>query len=90
MGVVVGDYDNDGDADLYVTNVGPNKLLENDGTGHFTDVTDRAGVGHEGWGTSGAFLDYDNDGDLDLFTTNYIEWSIGIEVVSSLSGRGIA
>ncbi len=81
MGVIVGDYDNDGDQDLYVTNLGPNALLRNDGDGTFTDVTESAGVGHEGWGTSGAFLDYDNDGDLDLFVTNYIEWSMGIEQV---------
>lgn len=79
MGVVVGDYDNDGDPDLYVTNFGPNVLLRNDGNGKFTDVTDRAGVGHAGWSTSGAFLDYDNDGDLDLFVVNYVNWSIGIE-----------
>ena len=79
MGVVVGDYDNDGDPDIYVTNFGRNALLRNDGNGQFTDVTDYAGVGHEGWATSGAFLDYDNDGDLDLFVTNYVDWSIGIE-----------
>ena len=79
MGVVVGDYDNDGDPDLYVTNFGSNVLLQNDTEGRFTDVTDLAGVGHEGWGTSGAFLDYDNDGDLDLFVTNYVDWSVAIE-----------
>jgi hypothetical protein len=62
-----------------VTNFGPNVLLRNDGDGRFTDVTARAGVGHEGWGTSGAFLDYDNDGDLDLFVTNYVDWSLAIE-----------
>ncbi len=87
MGVVVGDYDNDGDPDLYVTNLGPNALLRNDGQGKFTDVTDVAGVGHAGWGTSGAFFDYDNDGDLDLFVTNYVEWSLAIEQVCyGLSG----
>ena len=81
MGVVIGDYDNDGDTDIYVTNLGRNVLLQNDGAGSFVDVTDSAGVGHEGWGTSGAFFDFDNDGDLDLFVTNYIEWSLGIEQV---------
>ena len=81
MGVACGDYDNDGDVDLYVTNVGPNVLLRNDGTGRFTDVTDRAGVGHRGWGTSAVFLDYDADGDLDLYVCNYLEWSPATEQV---------
>ncbi|MCZ6697352.1 MAG: CRTAC1 family protein, partial [Planctomycetota bacterium] len=80
MGVTVGDYDNDGDPDLYVTNLGPNVLLRNDGSGVFTDVTDLANVGHGGWGASAAFLDYDNDGDLDLFVTNYLNWSPATEI----------
>jgi len=79
MGVTAGDYDNDGDVDLYVTNFGPNTLLRNDGAGRFTDVSVAAGVGHDGWGVSTAFLDYDADGDLDLFVANYVNWSIGIE-----------
>ncbi len=79
MGVATGDYDNDGDVDLYVTNVGPNVLLRNDGSGRFTDVTSLAGVGHTGWSTSAAFLDYDADGDLDLFVVNYIYWLINAE-----------
>ncbi len=80
MGVACGDYDNDGDVDLYVTNVGPNVLLRNEGDGRFTDVTDQAGVGHSGWGSSAAFVDYDHDGDLDLYVCNYLNWSVATEV----------
>lgn len=74
-GVAAGDYDGDGDQDLYVTNLGRNTLLRNDGDGRFTDVTDEAGVGDTGWGASAAFLDHDLDGDLDLFVCNYVAWS---------------
>jgi hypothetical protein len=84
MGAATADYDGDGDTDLYVTNVGPNVLLRNDGPGvndatTFTDVSAEAGVDHPGFGTSAAFLDYDNDGDLDLYVVNYIVWSEKIE-----------
>ena len=76
MGCAVGDYDGDGDADLYVTNVGANVLYRNEGPGEaFRDVTASAGVGHPGWGTSAAFVDYDGDGGLDLFVVNYVRWS---------------
>jgi hypothetical protein len=75
MGVAAGDYDNDGDVDLYVTALGPNTLLANDGRGAFTDVTARAGVAGDTWSTGAAWLDYDLDGDLDLFVLNYINWS---------------
>lgn len=80
MGVACGDYDDDGDVDLYVTNYGPNALLRNDGAGRFTDVTAEAGVGHEGWGTSAGFFDYDLDGDLDLYLVNYINWTVENEL----------
>lgn len=79
MGVASGDYDNDGDVDLYVTNLGRNTLLQNDGTGTFRDVTEAAGVGDTGWGTAATFLDLDLDGDLDLFLVNYLHWSPDIE-----------
>jgi hypothetical protein len=75
MGVAVGDYDNDGWADLYVTNFGPNTLYHNNGNGTFTDVTARARVAAGGWSTSAGFFDYDNDGKLDLFVTRYLEWT---------------
>ena len=77
MGVAAGDYDNDGDVDLYVTNWGPNVLLRNDGSGRFDDMTAMAGVGDPGWGTAAAFLDVDGDDDLDLFVVNYLNWSPG-------------
>jgi hypothetical protein len=74
MGVAVGDYDNDGYSDLYVTNYGKNILYHNNGNGSFTDVTERAGVSAAGWSASAGFLDYDNDGRLDLFVTRYVVW----------------
>ena len=79
-GVATGDYDGDGDVDIYVTNFGRNTLLRNDGNGRFEDVTEAAGAGDEGWGASAAFLDYDLDGDLDIFVVNYIDWSLEREV----------
>ncbi len=75
MGAAVADYDNDGFADLYVTNYGTNTLYRNNGNGTFADVTARAGVGAGGWSTSAGFVDYDNDGHLDLFVARYVEWS---------------
>jgi enediyne biosynthesis protein E4 len=74
MGVAVGDYDNDGYPDLYVTNYGKNILYHNNGDGTFTDVTAKAGVEAGGWSVSAGFFDYDNDGKLDLFVTRYMEW----------------
>lgn len=74
MGVAVGDYDNDGFSDLYVTSYGKNILYHNNGDGTFSDVTAEAGVAAGGWSVSAGFLDYDNDGKLDLFVTRYMEW----------------
>jgi enediyne biosynthesis protein E4 len=74
MGAATGDYDNDGYADLYVTNYGRNILYRNNGDGTFTDVTARAGVGAGGWSVSAGFFDYDGCGRLDLFVTRYLEW----------------
>jgi enediyne biosynthesis protein E4 len=75
MGVAVGDYDNDGFEDIYVTGYGGNTLYHNNGNGTFTDVTARSGVAAAGWSTSAGFFDYDNDGKLDLFVARYLEWS---------------
>jgi hypothetical protein len=75
MGVAVGDYDNDGFEDIYVTGYGGNTLYHNNGNGTFTDVTRAAGVAAEGWSASAGFFDYDNDGRLDLFVTRYVDWS---------------
>jgi len=76
MGTAVGDYDNAGDTDVFLSAVGKNRLLRND-DGQFQDVTDEAGVAgaENAWGTSCGFLDYDNDGLLDLFVCNYVQWS---------------
>jgi hypothetical protein len=74
MGIAVGDYDNDGYPDLYVTNYGKNILYHNNRDGTFTDVTEKAGVAAGGWSASAGFFDYDNDGKLDLFVTRYMEW----------------
>ena len=74
MGVAVGDYDNDGYEDLYVTGYGGNKLYHNKGDGTFADVTAQAGVGGSGWSTSAAWVDLDNDGLLDLIVLRYMQW----------------
>ncbi len=74
MGVAVGDYDNDGRPDLYVTNFGRNILYHNNGDGTFTDVTEKAGVAGGGWSVSACFVDYDRDGRLDLIVTRYLDW----------------
>ena len=74
IGVAVGDYDNDGYPDLFVSNYGKNVLYHNNGDGTFTDVTAKAGVAGGGWSGSAGFFDYDNDGHLDLFVTRYMEW----------------
>ena len=76
QGVAVGDYDNDGDPDLYVTNFGPNVLYRNNADGTFSDVTAGAGVDDPNWSTSTAFTDYDRDGDLDLFVANYVQFTV--------------
>ncbi len=76
MGVAFGDYDNDGLADIYITNFGPDQLYRNEGDGTFTNVTFATGLGDPRWGAGAAFADYDLDGDLDLYVVNYITYSI--------------
>jgi enediyne biosynthesis protein E4 len=77
-GVAVGDFDNDGFLDLYVTALGPNILYRNSGNGTFTDVTASAGVagGPSEWSTSTGFFDFDRDGDLDLYVVNYLDYRL--------------
>ncbi len=86
MGCIAADYDNDGDNDLYLLNLGKNQLFQNKGNGTFTNVTDSAGVGGDAWSTSGSWLDYDNDGWLDLFVGHYANWSIETDLWCSLDG----
>ncbi len=75
MGTAVGDIDNDGDLDLYVTAYGDNTLYRNDGKGRFADVTAAAGANDPRWSTSAAFVDYDRDGWLDLYVANYVDFT---------------
>ena len=76
MGCAVGDYDNDGDLDLYLTNYGPNVLYRNNGDGTFTNVAAEVGVDDPRFGAGPGFGDFDNDGDLDLYTANYVVFDI--------------
>lgn len=77
MGVAVGDYDNDGLVDVFLSAVGSNRLFHNEGDGKFLDITASAGVAGDSdeWSTSCGWFDFDNDGDLDLFVCNYVKWS---------------
>lgn len=76
FGAAAGDFDGDGDADLYVTAYGGNTLYRNDGNGKFADATKTAGVAGSGWSSSAGWFDYDNDGDLDLFVGRYLTWTL--------------
>jgi len=88
MGVATGDYDNDGNSDLLVTNLGGNILYHNNGDGTFTDVTAKAGVSGEGWCTGACFVDYDRDGHLDLVVARYVEWNFASNVYCGLHRPG--
>jgi hypothetical protein len=87
FGVAAADYDNDGDTDIYITALGPNHLLRNDGHGRFEDVTAAAEVGDPGFSIGTAFVDFDKDGLLDLFVCNYVVWSIDRDLFCTLDGR---
>src|SRR5262249_18359733 len=83
MGVAVGDYDNDGYLDLFVTAFGPATLFHNNGDGTFTDVTKQSGIHMTHWSTSAAFIDYDRDGYLDLFVANYVDFTVAAHQLST-------
>ena len=88
MGVAVGDFDNDGFPDIYITCVGQNRLLRNTGKGTFVDITKQAGLaGREAFSTSAMWVDIDRDGHLDLFVCNYVRWQRERDVFCSLDGR---
>jgi tetratricopeptide (TPR) repeat protein len=78
MGIATGDFDNDGDTDLVLTNYGDCVLYRNNSEGTFTDITARAGIRTEGWNMSAGFFDYNNDGYLDIFVTRYLVWNFAI------------
>ena len=88
MGVAIGDFNNDGFPDIFLSCVGQSRLFQNTGRGTFVDVTERAGLGgRQGFSTSAMWVDYDRDGLLDLFVCNYVRWSTDQDVTCSLDGR---
>ena len=86
LGVAVGDYDNDGRDDIYITALDGDRLFHNEGGGKFRDVTKSAGIQNAVFGTSAAWLDYDRDGKLDLFVANYVQWNPKGDLWCSLDG----
>jgi hypothetical protein len=88
MGVAIGDFNNDGFPDLFISCVGQSRLFQNTGKGTFMDVTERSGLGgRPGFSTSALWFDYDRDGRLDLFVCNYVRWSPDQDVFCSLDGK---
>src|SRR5574337_850597 len=87
MGVAIGDYDNDGWDDIYVTGLGESRLFHNEHNGTFRDVTKASGANNTGYGASAVWVDYDKDGRLDLFVTNYVKWSEKDDLYCTLDGR---
>jgi hypothetical protein len=86
IGATAADYDNDGDVDLFVNALGPDRLFRNRGDGTFEDVTRAAGVGDPGFGSSATWLDYDRDGFVDLFVCNYVQWTPETDIYCTLDG----
>jgi enediyne biosynthesis protein E4 len=86
MGIAIGDYDNDGRDDVYITAIGGDHLFHNEGGGHFRDVTSEAGIQNMNFSSSAAWLDYDHDGKLDLFVANYVQWTARGDLWCSLDG----
>jgi len=86
MGVAIGDYDNDGRDDVYITALEGDRLFHNEGHGKFRDVTKASGINNASFGTSAAWVDYDRDGRLDLFVANYVQWSAKGDLWCSLDG----
>ena len=91
MGCATGDYDNDGDPDLYVANYGPNALFENamTETDSFVEVTESAGADDAHWGAGAAFFDYDNDGMLDLYVVNYVDFHVGNNLICGVEDASL-
>jgi enediyne biosynthesis protein E4 len=88
MGVTIGDFDNDGFDDIFITTLGQNHLFHNNGNGTFTDVTKQAGLwGPNEFSTSAAWVDYDRDGKLDLVVANYVQWSPETDIYCVLDGK---
>ena len=86
MGTAIGDFDNDGWVDIYISALGPDRLFRNLGNGKFADVTQKAGLNNPDYGASAAWFDYDKDGDLDLVVTQYVQWSVETDIRCSLDG----
>jgi hypothetical protein len=87
LGVAIGDYDNDGRDDVYITALDGDRLFHNEGHGKFRDVTKVAGIDNANFGTSAAWVDYDRDGKLDLFVANYVHWTVKEDRWCSLDGK---
>ena len=88
MGVAIGDYDNDGFDDIFITALGQSRLFHNNGNGTFTDVTQKAGLaGPNEFSTAAAWVDYDRDGHLDLVVGNYVQWTPETDIYCTLDGK---
>lgn len=89
MGAAAADYDNDGDADLFVAGVYRNQLFENRGDGTFRETTDAAGIASDRWSVAAGWFDYDSDGLLDLFVVNYADWTVAFDRYCGDRARGV-